>query len=319
MSKNIKIDDISIAKIEANQLQLIINTLINSFKNALELYSKDDNNDTSDDNNANLKSIFKAVKTYETLLELFPNNTDLTSIELKDLLNKAYNIIQTWKNSLIMGSLIDVYDTNIFYESKVVARNNDDLTIHFQGWPDKHNKTINIDNHLILPKNTVSKVYKQKQDKVKRSKYTIVTIQTDANNNIITTTNNDNNTTSNDIQTNIDDQTPLLISKSGRIIKAINKELTNNTGTSAGEPVPKKSGTVDRNPILFNGREIGTDRNESLCFLCGYENEPKGSEFLLCDGPCLRSFHMACLKAEKGKRGFQVQGIYIPCTAMYNL
>ena len=311
MSKNIKIDDISITKIEPNQLQLIINTLLNSFKNALELYSNDDNNDTNDDKNTSLKSIFKAVKTYETLLELFPNNTDLTSIELKDLLNNAYNIIQTWKNSLTMGSLIDVYDTNMFYESKIVARNNDNLTIHFQGWPDKHNKIININNHLILPKNTVSKVYKQKQDKVKKSKYTIVTIQTDANNNIITTTNNDNNTTSNDIQTNIDDQTPLLISKSGRIIKSINKDLTNNSGTGTGEPMPKKSGTGDRNPILFNGREIGTDRNESLCYLCGYENEPKGSEFLLCDGPCLRSFHMACLKAEKGKRGFQVQGIHI--------
>ena len=44
-----------------------------------------------------------------------------------------------------------------------------------------------------------------------------------------------------------------------------------------------------------DGRECGEDKNECLCGVCGFL-EGYGSELILCDGPCLKSFHINCIK-----------------------
>ena len=60
---------------------------------------------------------------------------------------------------------------------------------------------------------------------------------------------------------------------------------------------------------MLYGREIGTtDHNEFLCGKCGQIEAEDGSEFALCDGACLRSFHVGCLVKDSKKTLKEAQG-----------
>ena len=43
--------------------------------------------------------------------------------------------------------------------------------------------------------------------------------------------------------------------------------------------------------------EMNLDKNEWVCGKCGFLNAEDGSDLVLCDGPCLGSFHLGCLDA----------------------
>ena len=40
---------------------------------------------------------------------------------------------------------------------------------------------------------------------------------------------------------------------------------------------------------------MSLDKNEWVCGKCGFLNAEDGSDLVLCDGPCLGSFHLGCL------------------------
>ena len=56
-----------------------------------------------------------------------------------------------------------------------------------------------------------------------------------------------------------------------------------------------------RKAVLLHGREVETEFNEFLCGVCGEAEAEDKSDFVLCDGPCLRSFHETCLSAPEKK------------------
>ena len=41
--------------------------------------------------------------------------------------------------------------------------------------------------------------------------------------------------------------------------------------------------------------KMSLDKNEWVCGKCGFLNAEDGSDLVLCDGPCLGSFHLGCL------------------------
>ena len=46
---------------------------------------------------------------------------------------------------------------------------------------------------------------------------------------------------------------------------------------------------------------INIDNNEWICGHCGFLKSEDGTDLVLCDGPCLRSFHLGCLDAQSKK------------------
>lgn len=74
------------------------------------------------------------------------------------------------------------------------------------------------------------------------------------------------------------DQSPQIkLSKYGRAIKVSN--------------APIKRPQIQR----IKKEEFDYDKNDWLCSVCGQMEAADGSDLLLCDGPCLRSFHYECL------------------------
>ena len=47
----------------------------------------------------------------------------------------------------------------------------------------------------------------------------------------------------------------------------------------------------------FNGEDLDDvpDNNDWICSLCNHSESHNGTDLVLCDGPCLRSFHVGCL------------------------
>jgi hypothetical protein len=84
----------------------------------------------------------------------------------------------------------------------------------------------------------------------------------------------------------------IIMSKSGRKVKLLS-DLTE----SAQKSKRKLSNMVKMN--VDGGEVSGKDKNDWHCAMCYGFEASGGSDLLLCDGPCLRSFHLECVGLNK--------------------
>lgn len=187
----------------------------------------------------------------------------------------ACNTYDAWRETLRHGDIVSLLYTGPtetqWLQVKLLKDNTNGcdeagvFKLHFLGWAKNFDEVHNITKFLIIPK----------QEKEKRSilrKSTSLKAIADV------------------VPTDIDSGTKHLssVTHSGRVVKRIH----NNVATPKG-----KSRTVSAIRISeFDGRECGIgDKNEWLCAVCGQLEEKGGSDFLLCDGPCLRVWHYNCM------------------------
>ena len=84
-----------------------------------------------------------------------------------------------------------------------------------------------------------------------------------------------------------------------------NRRLWKKTEESRVEENRKEESRRCELPILFNHiisylshqnySHLNVDKNEWICGKCGFLNAEDGTDLVLCDGPCLGSFHLGCL------------------------
>jgi hypothetical protein len=74
---------------------------------------------------------------------------------------------------------------------------------------------------------------------------------------------------------------PILTTRSGR-------KLQDNVTVATEKPKSKKKKTA-------GGGEEEPDKNEWICGICHFLESDDGTELILCDGPCMRSYHFGCM------------------------
>jgi hypothetical protein len=187
----------------------------------------------------------------------------------KNYLNRAKLAIYDWKSNLKEGSYVDIFDENYnqWFEAKIKSISSNEVGVHFIGWDSKEDKIIDLNKQLIIPQNVFT------NKRIKGPKLDVK-----------------NTTEISDTQNHINDDTDssvIVTTHSGRRVKS--------TRNSEGMMIKKQSTTETKKKRekAFAGREYGTDNNEFLCAICGMLNGT--GDLILCDGPCLRSYHAGCV------------------------
>jgi hypothetical protein len=232
--------------------------------------------------------------------------TSLSAIDYDSLRAEAMKLHLEWKRSLTVGSFVNILPTaqkgrqsdNSWYRAKIVdmqqvqvsngtnGSSGSALTqtlakIHFQKWPAKYDVEVDIDaaDTVILPDESVLYELKSTKesaaDSIKSSGLSCIVPAEHAN---------------------VADAEQPMLSKSGRVIKLKNTNLSiNPTKKTATEtPTKRKTTTKKRHYEDYTGEEE-QDLNDWICSVCMCLESSTGSKLLLCDGPCLRSFHVDCL------------------------
>lgn len=191
------------------------------------------------------------------------------SKEAVALKNQVALSLKMWKENLLKGDYLDVLhaDFQTWYNAKILENvpNSTKILVHYQGWDSKFDEIIDVSVATVFPPYTVTK---KKQAKSKGIDEVAAIVEPPVE----------------DVSSNpLESIEPIQTTKSGRILKnrSLPSSLTKKSRPSVG----------DRE---FEGREIG-DRSEWICSLCGQLEARDGSVLLLCDGACLRSFHVGCL------------------------
>jgi hypothetical protein len=235
--------------------------------------------------NKNLKSIGKLLVVTDKLVNICG---ELKLESLSELLLEAKSIWNDWKTKLQIGDRLDVYceRDKIWYSSRILEFIDNGFYIHYDGWNDSFNtEIVNLSYSNCCHLNTFTKEKAIKKSK----KRTTVEHETGE---IDLSTEQSNGMDSNqkrplEVFEDADSLNPrqkLRMAKSSKE----NESFSNEYSTKS-----------EKQMKLFGGREVGTDKNEPICGICYQLEATNGSDFLLCDGPCLRSFHVECCKISK--------------------
>jgi hypothetical protein len=160
-------------------------------------------------------------------------------------------------------------------------------SIHFLKWSSKYDIEVDVsaEDTVILPDNSVLAPVKSRKrvaDPAEGATETAAEERTSENEHV----------------------EPVVLSRSGRVLKLKAPSLAVTTTS-----MPEISRTTDSSSADVNERqdkkvkkrrlpgEEEEDINDWLCARCGLLESRTGSKLMLCDGPCLRSFHTDCLPA----------------------
>lgn len=84
----------------------------------------------------------------------------------------------------------------------------------------------------------------------------------------------------------------------------------------AKSPAKKKPKLQAKVTSTSTGEELGdvADKNDWICSFCNQTESFLPSDLILCDGPCLRSFHVSCMEQKPDL----VRKIHLCCTFFRN-
>ena len=208
----------------------------------------------------------------------------MRSIEGKSLdssYNSALDVIDNWKKCLCEGDFLDIQykaDKKLTYEwyhAKVVERLESEILVHFMGWSDKYNQTLSLESFIMYPQYSFTTPKKKKDPTTDQPKNddAIKKVWVSGVGYV-------------EISDFVAATESLSTSRSGRKVKAV----------ATTDPLAVKRSRKDKEVFLFKGREIDPyDKNDFLCATCNLLEADDHSDLILCDGPCLQSWHIGCM------------------------
>ena len=236
-------------------------------------------------NQNDISMIGKALCTFAYISQEIPIELS-KKYALASKITRAEKLVRSWQQSLAVGSTADVYDAqyDAFYAGKITSRTGNNISIHFLGWKG-FDLDVDITETPIYPMHTITVAKRKPGDKSSSSSSLLSpSVEEDSSEQKVV-----------EEETAVDAEKPTIITTSGRCVKL--------KIAPVAEVKPVRDPNKKKETILeLDGRECNTDDNEFLCFECGYLEHPELSEMVLCDGPCLRTAHYACLNPVDKKR-----------------
>ena len=243
----------------------------------------------------------------------------------RDYVAEARECLAQWKSKLKENDVIDTFSAkyNVWYETKILNRNGNILSVHYNSWSSKFDEDIDMRTTKIYPKNSITVPRKKGSRRGSKPKYFVEVIDDDESNlndSMEKNASDENNIIemASDTKLSVDNinsnEPNLAISKYGRKIipivstsnnsnnnkKKIHANNTlnllnndNNNNIKVGDNEENVSNKNDSS--LYLNRECGTDFNEWFCSICFNLDALDNSDLILCDGPCKKSFHLGCL------------------------
>lgn len=240
--------------------------LINKVKNQLK-----EDLDSQEKDIIKLRRACLFLEHYEDIL---PSSTLADDIEYKQNVKVVDNMLNEWKQDLNIGDTLETYlpEENCWYTGKVIEskENPKQHLIHFLKWDKKFDRWIDPNDYLIQPFGTLIFADEPKATAPAVQKPAVTPQKTSETVEVVEKT------------------------KTGRVIKKIVKA---NTPASAPVSREKKSDSKSSQKKTQDDNDGDEDHNDWACTVCNMIETMDNDILVLCDGPCLRSFHHGCLDA----------------------
>ncbi len=196
---------------------------------------------------------------------------ELINLGIDDLMVAGEKKLVAWLYSRVVGDYVEVYSEVEFkwFAAKIIEQpDKKTFKVHYLGWQSKYDAVIVIAEKQFSPCYLFTRP-------LKNNKRTFDQVSAD------TPAEAAQNTTVSDVQSSAEtvETAPVLLTLSGRTVKTKAVEI---------KPVQKK-----RKP-----KAEMADKNDWICGVCKLLEAADGSDLLLCDGVCKRSFHAGCLKSK---------------------
>lgn len=241
--------------------------------------------------NSDLKSTYQLLKLINGLLKIRNPSAYkelIASENLTQNIEKGSEKLQEWRKSLSIGDTVDVFaeSEGVSYQARILAiKEENGITladIHFLKWSSKFDITIELYSDNVGPLESFTK---PKKVPVKKQKITseIMVIEDGLNGEGVENMNHENGENNENVMKN----------RYGRKLKIL--ELPKQEKRK-----PMKTDTKNSKKQKLSETDKIEDKNDWLCGICNEFETLEGSDLILCDGPCHRSFHISCLN-EKGK------------------
>ena len=197
--------------------------------------------------------------------------------ELREAIESLNDRLNRWKTSLVkISDHVELFDeTGLkWFEGKVLEISDNTWLLSWPGLPKFPPESVVLSERHVLPIGSyiLNSRYSMSQKK-KKNKEEATEIDTS-----IGVTDESIKADENKVE----DETEMVTTKSGRTIK-----------TSKVVDTLKKSTNLGRKK-----EEFERDNNDWVCGICNLMESVDSSALMLCDGPCLRSFHLGCLKSK---------------------
>jgi hypothetical protein len=270
------------------ELQIIIDRVSTELNDSIE----------SGPYNVIAKSIF-------LLNEISTRYQSKLSPEIQSQIERGCKLLDGWKESLQVGDTFEIYSEveNKWFQCKILELSeNKDAYVSYPGWGPKFDAWLNLDGALLNPIGTffTIKMKESKKYKIKQEVEVVVEEkeikQSDGLDTSIEIT--DTHTTAFDlIDPEFDD-----FQFTSRARKAkLSSTQPNTTTTTTSNTKQSKTSSKGRKK---SEKEI--DHNDWCCTNCGMLEALGGSDLILCDGVCRRSFHVECFSDTEAANHAQV-------------
>lgn len=240
------------------------------------------------------------------------------------------NHMQLWKEGIDVDTVLDYFKSNegVWYKIKIFEieqTENRKALVHYQGWPSKFDEWINLSDVTISPSGihvkdrTKSKIKEQhptidvQEEEIvltKIDKKDILPVLTSSSGRVMRRSTSVFARLSEDKSSSVDGKNADIDGDNMAIIATVECDARNSGGSNKNKRSndKRKRGSTNNGQVNSNttvaGEEGGgdvKDKNEWFCAICWHLEAPDGSDLMLCDGPCLRSYHIGCLKYSKTK------------------
>ena len=228
------------------------------------------------------------------------------NVEFKILTSKAFKTVENWKFSITTGKSVDIYheQDKKWFHAKVKERKANTIDVHYNGWPAKFDETLDLvkTNGVIYPEHTFTKRRKKStiaEGRKEKNNCKYIYVEVDADDAI------EEDTYWNRFGRTISEHTSEIGSKTWISGSGwIDTDKIDESMSKTGRRVIKRSNensSVDRRFCkkakslkhdIIKPRE---DNNDILCSICDQLEAVDHSDLILCDGPCLRSWHLGCM------------------------
>jgi hypothetical protein len=223
--------------------------------------------------------------------------------KIKELESRAQVLINTWKATLSVGDSCDIFQDkhSAWYHGQIKSKSGSVANVHYVGWDKRFDEDVDLAQAKAYPAHTFTKM-KAKPAQKKKRPYEIDSIVPGSivggAADLVAGERVSSSTGDGEIS---ESGPPAKVWKVGvGYVDAVRMCSTATGRATAFKMAPVYAAPVQKRKKAADDKEGEQDDfNDFLCATCHLLEADDHSDLILCDGPCLQSWHIGCMGVSK--------------------
>lgn len=207
---------------------------------------------------------------------------DMAWAQAPDIYDSGRDMFQKWKENLGDKGKFDIWKDNVWNCASILrVMNKSVFFVHYDGWGSKFDEEVDTEQYLILPAHTMTKAKRTPVTK-KRTFFAIEEVPVEA---VAATP------TAADL---IIEEGVGVRTSGGRTLRGKRSQTSADVPEESGEQVLSSDVSTKKKPRKKKQDDL-EEEADWVCTICRQMEAEDGSDLLLCEGGCKRSYHFNCL------------------------